>query len=75
MASIEELVDYLTVHEADSVADLDTDEVAFSLYHTHLPKLADNGLVEYDMRSRTVRYRGDSVVGERLDVIRNIVRE
>lgn len=69
VASCTELVDYLVVDEAESVADLDTDEVAISLYHTHLPKLADAGLIEYDERSRTVRYHGDDTVGEHLGVL------
>ena len=67
VASLVELIDYLVVHEADSVADLDTDDVAISLYHTDLPKLADAGLVEYDERSRTVRYRGGGVIEEAVD--------
>lgn len=27
------------------------------LHHTHLPKLAGAGLIEYDQRSETIRYR------------------
>lgn len=32
------------------------DEVATTLHHVHLPKLAKCGLVDYDSRSGTVRY-------------------
>ena len=32
------------------------DDLAAELYQHHLPKLADAGLLEYDVRSRTVRY-------------------
>ena len=67
MASLVELIDYLVVQEADSVDDLDTDEVAIALYHTHLPKLADVGLIDYDVRSRTVRYRDDEAIEACLD--------
>jgi hypothetical protein len=31
-------------------------EIAASLHHQHLPKLADSGLVDYDPRSKSVRY-------------------
>ena len=69
VASLSELIDYLVVHEADSVADLDTDDVAISLSHKHLPKLVDVGLVEYDARSRTVRYRGGEAVASCLEKV------
>ena len=58
VASFDDLTEYIVVQDADSVADLDTDDVAISLYHKHLPRLAAAGLIEYDMQSRTVRYRG-----------------
>lgn len=35
----------------------DRAHVEISLYHLALPKLADAGLVDYDARSKTVRYR------------------
>ena len=69
VASLVELIDYLVVQEADSVADLDTDDVAISLAHKHLPKLADVGLVEYDARSRTVRYRGGEAMASCLEKV------
>lgn len=75
VASIVELIDYVVVHEAESVDDLTSDEVAIALYHKHLPKLADAGLIEYDARSRTVRYRGDGAIGEHLHAITNTGQE
>lgn len=33
--------------------------VAIRLHHVTLPKLADSGVIEYDARSNTARYRGD----------------
>ena len=74
-ASIVELTDYLIVHEADSVDEINTDEMAISLHHKDLPKLADVGLVEYDARSQTVRYRGDETVEELFNVVANTGRE
>ena len=69
VASTLELIDYVMVHEAESIDDLASDEVTIALYHRHLPRLEEAGLIEYDARSRTVRYRGDGVIGEQLDVI------
>lgn len=67
------------VHELDGLADRITeweresgaapaqddlrDRIVVDLHHCHLPKLADAGLVEYDARSNTVRYR-DSGFGD-----------
>jgi len=38
--------------------DEDETDIAISLHHSTLPKLDDAGLIEYDPRSTTVRYRG-----------------
>lgn len=48
--------------------------VANSLYE-QLPKLADDGIIKYDARSRTVRYRGRGVIEEQLNAIANAERE
>ncbi|MFC4550499.1 MULTISPECIES: DUF7344 domain-containing protein [Halorussus] len=39
-------------------AEDEEDDLRVRLHHTTLPRLADAGLVDYDPRSRTVRYRG-----------------
>jgi hypothetical protein len=36
------------------------ERVTIGLLHNHLPRLADAGMLEYDQRSETVRYWGDS---------------
>lgn len=36
----------------------DTTTVAIQLHHSDLPRLDDVGVVDYDARSKTVRYRG-----------------
>ena len=33
------------------------DDVQVDLQHHHLPKLADAGVIEYDIRSQTIRYQ------------------
>jgi len=49
---------------ADRIADGDDERerAIIQLHHTHLPKLEDEGIVEYDARSEAVRYRGSEAV-------------
>lgn len=51
----------------------DRDQLAVRLVHSHLPKLADYGVIEYDLRSGTVRYRPDEQVEALLDSLPNEV--
>ena len=46
-ASFDELVDYVVEEETPSPAP-DREAVATTLHHTHLPKLADEGFIEYE---------------------------
>ncbi|MFU8866690.1 hypothetical protein [Natronococcus sp.] len=39
-----------------------SEQIVLKLEHTHLPKLADIGLIEYDDRTDTVRYHPDERV-------------
>ncbi|UPV76608.1 hypothetical protein M0R89_18925 (plasmid) [Halorussus limi] len=64
-AELDDLVEYVAEREvASSSVDADAaDEeycrrVAISLHHNHLPKLSDDAFVDYDPRSKTVRYWG-----------------
>lgn len=55
-ATCEELVDYVLECAPESVVDdLDRQRVELELRHTHLPKLAAIGMLEYDRRSGAVR--------------------
>lgn len=49
----------------------DENRAAKHLHHIALPKLADAGLVDYDARTKTVRYRGHP----RLEKVREYVSE
>ncbi|WP_224332990.1 DUF7344 domain-containing protein [Haloprofundus halobius] len=69
IVSLGELTEYLAGGEADSIEEFGTDNVAISLHHIHLPKLANIGLVEYDTRNRTVRYRGHEEVERAFDCL------
>lgn len=62
-SEVSDLVDHL-VRES-----LDRRRVTTTLHHVHLPKLADAGVVEYDRRTGTVRYRGDPTVESALDAV------
>lgn len=70
---VEELLEYLAEDEADrtggspSRARFET-----SLYHLHLPKLADAGIVDYDPRTQQVRYYGKSQLEEWLERIAEV---
>mgnify|MGYP000247518295 CR=1 FL=1 len=40
----------------------ESDKIATTLHHTHLPQLATIDVLEYDSRSQTIRYHGDDLV-------------
>ena len=69
VAAFSELIDRVLAR--DDVSERSRDRVATSLFHRHLPKLADADLVEYDERSETVRYRGEPVAEQWLELARN----
>ena len=46
-----------------------------SLHHTHLPKLDDAEVVEYDPGDGTVQYRGDPLIEQWVDQIDRIDEE
>lgn len=46
-----------------------------SLHHTHLPKLDDAEVVEYDPGDGTVQYRGDPLIEQWVDRIERIDEE
>lgn len=67
VAQLEELAEYVVSHAPEQGPN-DHDRILTALYHWHLPKLADAGLIEYDTRSKTVRYYGDHSVEPLLDI-------
>jgi hypothetical protein len=69
--TFDDLVDQLlrdgTVTGDDQLRD--REQLAVQLQHTHLPKLADHGVVEYERRSGAVRYRPSEPVERVLDTL------
>ena len=66
VADLNELVTYLS-EESDEARTVE--QVRLSLIHTHIPKLADYGVIEYDRRNKDVRYRDGMLLEDFLEVI------
>ncbi|MDF9748494.1 DUF7344 domain-containing protein [Natrinema salsiterrestre] len=52
----------------------DRDQIEVALEHTHLPKLTETGILEYDPCSRELRYRGDERLEAMLECLRSMER-
>lgn len=67
VSSVADLTEAVVEREGldESVAE----RVEIALYHVDLPKLADTGVLEFDPRSKTVRYRESMAVGEVLEAL------
>ena len=65
--ALEGLVEAVATREADAGgARPDPEELARTLHHTHLPKLAASGVIDYDAEERTVvEMRRELVVSAR----------
>jgi hypothetical protein len=57
VASLDELVEHVN---SETEAPDSREQIRVGLVHTHLPKLANHGVIEYDSRSEMVRYRDGS---------------
>jgi DNA-binding transcriptional ArsR family regulator len=72
-ATVDDLAVHIAAWERDvpasEVSDEDTQQIAVELVHSHLPRLEDEGLVEYDPRTETVSYSyPPSLLSEALDI-------
>lgn len=75
-ATVGELLDYVIGRTADSSADLDDDEhLRTQLHHNHLPQLDAVGFVDYDARTKTVRYRGHPLLEDYLALANEHVQQ
>lgn len=72
-ATLENLSRRIAGWEADTapraVSEDDRERVATSLVHKHLPRLADEGVVDYDVRS------GDIVAGDEFEAVRPFLEQ
>lgn len=61
VAGIDELTRYLVEESSETPNETDVDErlerMKATVVHTDLPKLRDTGVIEYDSRTGTIRYR------------------
>lgn len=71
VADLDELVARVVEREAAAGLATDSEErrrrVAITLHHKRLPRLAATALIDYDARSKTVRYWGDDRLPEALE--------
>ncbi|WP_458204681.1 DUF7344 domain-containing protein [Haladaptatus sp. NG-SE-30] len=61
---VEQVVAWETETSPNDVPDDYRRRVEASLHHTHLPKLADANIIDYDTRSESIRYWGQPVLEE-----------
>jgi DNA-binding transcriptional ArsR family regulator len=66
VADLSELVAHLSEGSDEAAT---AEQIRLSLVHTHLPKFADHGVIEYDRRHRDVRYRDGSKLEAFLEVV------
>lgn len=60
VVSLSDVAEYVRAeHDDEGVA---LEEVTIQLHHVALPKLAAAGALDYDARSKTVRYHGESAL-------------
>ena len=69
-ASVDDLVEYIVSSDLKrkKPSAKHRERIRIGLFHNHLPRLADAGVLEYDQRSETVRYWGDSRLETLLEI-------
>ena len=72
VVELDDLVDDVTEREVETGSAVESEEhrrrVAIALHHNHLPKLAEAAVIDYDPRTKTVRYWGDDRISECLEL-------
>lgn len=70
VADFEDVVEFVAARTGASGGNRDT--ISIDLQHNHLPKLEQYGVVEYDDRSRGIRYREDKLVERWLERVESV---
>lgn len=69
-ASVQDLIPQLRQHIAERTGErVSRDQIKIRLYHTHLPRLANTGIIEYDARSEELKYYSNDRLEAWLDRI------
>lgn len=64
-AAVDDLIEYVQARHWKEFTD---EELQHRFHHFTLPKLVEHDVVEFDARSRTVRYRGPPILADLLEV-------
>lgn len=64
VASVHDLVNEISKQDHGG-----TEQITIQLHHSALPRLADVGAVDYDPRSRTVRYQGHPELEQLMEAV------
>lgn len=74
VASIEDLIRFLDTEERRTGGGQATgpEQLETELHHHHFPKLAEQGLIEYDIRSGQIRYNPDETTEDLLEFMRDL---
>lgn len=76
VATTEELVEHIHTSKAEQSDETrDRNQLTTELHHVHLPKLTDEGVIEYDPRSQQLRYHGEKRLEEWLERIEREERQ
>lgn len=65
--SIDDLVTALAEEEREDEEEVDPDSLRLRLYHVHLPRLADLGVMKFDRGTGVVRYLEENQVTNRVE--------
>lgn len=64
--STDDLADHVLRNDPDAT---DYDRVRIRLHHQTLPRLAEDGIIDFDSRTDTIRYHGNELIDDFLAVL------
>lgn len=72
VVELAELADWVLAQDTNNL-DYQQESMEIALHHTHLPKLAASGVIDYDSQSNTVRYHGQTELGHQIALVDEMV--